>query len=342
MARWEVRVRDRTVNNEAPNWLVALGLAVAELDLDADVLSRMVCDRREDGSLRVVEPVSGTSYSVRRLVSQVRRATPTPSSWDDRVEDIFSLDASIEPGERPRPKAGAASFRMADGLDEEEQDLDSDAVVPVEDDFFDDWGEPSGESPPPLSMPSPATPRHVENDISSIFDEPTDMREAARVPMAVTITLLERGMEIAAARRPEEAADLALTVLRQVVSAEAGAVLLTQRGSLLFLTAQGPRSESLRGMSIPLTTGLAGYVATRGEPVMVHNVSADIRHDPNMDLSTGYRTRAMLAVPLKDSRDELHGCLQLLNPPGRFLPWHLEAAQSVAVALAEALRALLR
>ncbi len=341
MPRWEVRVRDRTVQSDAPNWLVALGLALAELDLDADPLSRMVCDNREDGSLRVVDPASGTTYTVRRVVTQVRRVSAAEAIWDDQVEDIFSLDNSQEPREPARPKAGAASFRMADGADEEEE-LDGDALSPMEDDYFDDWGELTGEGPPPLSMPSPGSTRQVDHDISSLFDEPTDMREAARVPMAVTITLLERGMEIAAARRPEDAADLALTVLRQVVSAEAGAVLLAQRGSLTFLSAQGPRSETLRGATISITTGLAGFVATRGEPVLVHNVSADIRHDPGLDAETGYRTRSMLAVPLKDSRDELHGCLQLLNPPTRFLPWHLEAAQSVAVALAEALRALPR
>lgn len=341
MPRWEVRVRDRAVQSEAPNWLVALGLALAELDLDAEPLSRMVCDNRDDGSLRVVDPVSGTTYTVRRLVTQLRRLSPVDSIWDDQVEDIFSLDAAHETREEARPKASAASFRMADGADEQDE-LDGDALSLVDDDYYDDWGDPSADSPPPLSMPSPATTRQVDHDISAIFDEPTDMRESAHVPMAVTITLLERGMEIAAARRPEEAADLALTVLRQVVSAESGAVLLSQRGNLTFLSAQGPRSETLRGASISMSTGLAGFVATRGEPVLVQNVAADIRHDPALDAETGYRTRSMLCVPLKDSRDELHGCLQLLNPPTRFLPWHLEATQSVAVALAEALRALLR
>ena len=102
MPRWEVRVRDRTVQSEAPNWLVALGLALAELDLDADPLSRMVCDNRDDGSLRVVDPASGTTYTVRRVVTQVRRVSAAEAIWDDQVEDIFSLDNSQEPREPAR------------------------------------------------------------------------------------------------------------------------------------------------------------------------------------------------------------------------------------------------
>lgn len=333
MPRWEVRSRDRAVQLEAPNWLVALGTSLDELGVDPEALVRMVCDVREDGSLRVREPLSGETLAIRRTVAPSARPS---ASWDAQIEDIFSIDGHTE--DVPQ---GAARFALADAPEPRSAPRASaDALVPAEDDFFEGWGEPGADTPPPLSMPFPQVDSAGEDDVDPFFDDDDAVSVSSRVPPSVQLALLERGLEIASARKPAEAADLALTVLRQMIPSEAGAVLLSGRSGLTFLAAQGPRAEALIGQTLPANTGLAGFVASRGESLLVNNTSADIRHDPAWDARTGYRTKAVLAVPLRDVRDQVHGCLELLNPPGRFLPWHLEAAQSVAVALAEALRAL--
>ncbi len=330
MPRWEVRSKDRAVQVEAQNWLVALGMALDELVLDPEAMTRMVCDNREDGSLRVREPLSGATLTLRKVQATVVR--PSTPSWNGQVEDIFALDESVGGQE------GAATFAMADSGRHSAHSPQADALVPADDDeFFDGWDQaPAG--PPPLSMPFPKMEQ--QDDVDPFFDDEQEISVSSRVPASVQIALLERGLEIASARRPQEAADLALTVLRQMIPSDAGAVILRTRGTLIFLAAQGPRADVLQGLVMPASQGLAGFVATRGESLMVNNTAADIRHDPDWDIKTGYRTKAALVVPLRDARDEVRGCLQLLNPPGRFLPWHLEAAQSVAVALAEALRAL--
>lgn len=334
MPRWEVRAKDRTVQVEADNWLIALGFAVVELGLDADAMTRMVCDAREDGSLRVREPLSGMILGLHRVRTVVARAR---EAWNDQVEDIFDLDAQLD--ESVAPTTGAARFALADAAEEASGPDPTDLPIDEDDDFFDGWGERTGDTPPPLAMPFP----RVDDDMDGVdpfFDDEQDVSRSSYLPPSVQITLLERGLEIAGARSPESAADLALTVLRQVIPSEAGSVLIHSRGMLLFLAAQGPRAERLHGATMPANIGIAGFVAGRGESLMVNNTSGDIRHDPHWDGMTGYRTKSVLAVPLRDARDEVRGCMELLNPPSRFLPWHLEAAQSVAVALAEALRAL--
>ena len=334
MARWEVRSKDRAVQLDAPNWLVALGSALDELSVDPEALLRMVCDVRDDGSVRVREPLSGATLVLRRVTAVAARPS---GGWNANVEDIFSIDTHTED-----VPAGAARFALADA-DEQQRaaTLGADALVPADDDFFDGWGAGSGDAPPPLAMPFPRVEQDEDvDDVDPFFDDDEAVSVSSRVPPSVQLALLERGLEIAAARKPAEAADLALTVLRQVVPSEAGAVLISGRAGLTFLAAQGPRAEALIGQTLPAASGLAGFVASRGESVLVNNTAADIRHDPDWDARTGYRTKAVLAVPLRDVREQVHGCLELLNPPGRFLPWHLEAAQSVAVALAEALRAL--
>lgn len=340
MARWEVRAKDRAAQIDAPNWLVALGLALEDLALDPEAMTRMVCDVREDGSLRVREPLSGDTIALRRVSAPQWRAAAA-QDWG-QVEEIFALEPQPEEPKRPAP--GAARFALADadpGDEESVSDHTTGTSFGLDDDLLDSWGEPTGEAPPPLSMPAPRVEAPPEEDFDPFFDEPEDLLDSdARVPSSVQLVLLERGLEIAAARRPAEAADLALTVLRQVVPAESGLVLLHNRAGLLFLAAQGPRATKLLGSTVPGTMGIAGFVATRGEPLLLHNPDADIRHDPGWDARTGLRTRAVLAVPLRDTHSQVRGCLHLSNPPSRFLPWHLEAAQSVAVALAEALRAL--
>lgn len=334
MGRWEVRSKDRSVQLEANNWLVALGLALEELGMNPEDMTRMVCDARDDGALRVREPLSGATLSLHRIQTAVSRAA-RHDAWSGDFEDIFALDGNLDESVGGAP-AGAARFALADADDSSSRA--GEGRDPMDDEFFDGWDHHAADAPPPLSMPFPVVDR--DDDVDPFFDDEREVSVSSRVPASVQLVLLERGLEIASARRPQEAADLALTVLRQMVPSEAGAVLIKSRGGLEFIAAQGPKADVLRGLSIPAGQGLAGFVAARGESLMVNNTAADIRHDPDWDAKTGYRTKAVLAVPLRDARDEVRGCIQLLNPPSRFLAWHLEAAQSVAVALAEALRAL--
>ena len=114
--------------------------------------------------------------------------------------------------------------------------------------------------------------------------------------------------------------------------------MVVRENGLFFLAAQGPRATETRGIVIPHGSGIAGHAIAQGNAVIVHNASADIRHYVELDTRLGYRTKAVLVVPLRDGQDIIHGCIELLNPPTRFQPWHLEAARTVAVALAQALR----
>jgi HD-GYP domain-containing protein (c-di-GMP phosphodiesterase class II) len=63
---------------------------------------------------------------------------------------------------------------------------------------------------------------------------------------------------------------------------------------------------------------LAGYVAGHGEPVNLEDAyavpaGAPYRHNTAFDEQTGWRTRAMLVVPMSDHTGALVGVLQLMN-----------------------------
>jgi len=84
-----------------------------------------------------------------------------------------------------------------------------------------------------------------------------------------------------------------------------------ERGELWSKVAQG--SAEIR---IPLSTGLAGAVASTGEPLRIADAHEDPRFNPAVDRATGYRTRSVLAVPMWNTRGEIVGVLQALNRRG--------------------------
>jgi len=58
---------------------------------------------------------------------------------------------------------------------------------------------------------------------------------------------------------------------------------------------------------------LAGYVAETGEAILIPDTYADPRFNPEIDRRTGYRTRNMLCMPMKNKDRKIIGVFQLLN-----------------------------
>jgi len=93
-----------------------------------------------------------------------------------------------------------------------------------------------------------------------------------------------------------------------------------ERGTLYFLDehsnelwAQLAPEEGLDEIRLPMGQGVAGWVAATGEEVILHDASIDPRFDPSLDLRTGFRTRSMLCVPIRNRTGKIVGVLQLLN-----------------------------
>jgi HD-GYP domain-containing protein (c-di-GMP phosphodiesterase class II) len=115
----------------------------------------------------------------------------------------------------------------------------------------------------------------------------------------------ERQVGALLARIVEEAA--------RVVEAERCTLFVAdrERGELWSKVALG--APEIR---VPLGSGIAGAVAAAGEPVRSADAYADPRFNPEVDRATGYRTRSILAVPMRNTRGEVVGVLQALNRRG--------------------------
>jgi Nif-specific regulatory protein len=74
--------------------------------------------------------------------------------------------------------------------------------------------------------------------------------------------------------------------------------------------------------------GVAGEVVRSGEIIQVDDVSHDPRFFAGIDASTGFRTRNVLAVPVRNLRGEIIGVFEVLNKrSGVFSPEDVEAAR---------------
>jgi sigma-B regulation protein RsbU (phosphoserine phosphatase) len=113
----------------------------------------------------------------------------------------------------------------------------------------------------------------------------------------------------------EHLADRVIDIATSLIEAERGSLFLVdaETGILRSLVAQGIGSEPLE---IPIGDGIVGSVAATGEAVILNTPYEDPRFDPSVDLATGFRTRSLLTVPVRDRDGVLTAVLQLLNHRG--------------------------
>ena len=63
----------------------------------------------------------------------------------------------------------------------------------------------------------------------------------------------------------------------------------------------------------PADKGLAGYVAKTGESVNIADAYTDPRFNKDVDIKSGYHTKSILCMPIKNNNQEIIGAFQVLN-----------------------------
>ena len=123
-------------------------------------------------------------------------------------------------------------------------------------------------------------------------------------------SILEVSKALAAERRLERLLGLVVDESAKVVEADRCTLFIADRekGELWSKVAHG--SAEIR---IPLGAGIAGAVVQTGRPIRIDDAYADPRFEPGVDRASGYRTRNLLTVPMKNTKGEVVGVLQALN-----------------------------
>ena len=82
---------------------------------------------------------------------------------------------------------------------------------------------------------------------------------------------------------------------------------------LFTMIGQGLGKVELR---FPNHLGIAGTVFTTGDTINIPHAYADLRFNPSVDKQTGYFTRSLLCVPVKNKKGSVIGVTQVLNKKG--------------------------
>jgi len=107
--------------------------------------------------------------------------------------------------------------------------------------------------------------------------------------------------------------ELIINAAREITETEASSILLTdaKTGELYFEAATGTKSEEVKRVVVP-PNSLAGWVAREGKVQVIDDVSHDPRFSPVADQQSGFRTRALIALPL-EVKGRTIGVLEVVN-----------------------------
>jgi sigma-B regulation protein RsbU (phosphoserine phosphatase) len=110
----------------------------------------------------------------------------------------------------------------------------------------------------------------------------------------------------------KELAEHVVGIATRLIGAERGSLFLVdhEAGTLESLVAQG---LSPGGLTLRSGEGIVGSVAAGGEALILDDPYTDPRFDRRVDRITGFRTRSLLTVPVRDREGALVAVLQLLN-----------------------------
>jgi Nif-specific regulatory protein len=100
-------------------------------------------------------------------------------------------------------------------------------------------------------------------------------------------------------------------------------------------------SQEKKTMCLDARLGVAGHVARTGDVVSVDDAYEHPLFYKAVDLETSYRTRTLLAIPLKNSRAEVIGVAEAVNKRrGRFTGEDAEAMQSLLASITSSLEGI--
>ena len=145
--------------------------------------------------------------------------------------------------------------------------------------------------------------------------EPGDvklLRELLEHERAKVRALEDIGVALGSTLDLNELLGLVVTRVSQVLDADRSTLYLLdeETNELWSKVAEGEEVIEIR---LRMGDGLAGWVAQNGRGVNIKDAYLDQRFDPIWDRKTGYRTRSIMCVPMKNHHGRTLGVIQVLN-----------------------------
>jgi len=99
--------------------------------------------------------------------------------------------------------------------------------------------------------------------------------------------------------------------LAHLLNAERSSLFLVEGDELVLKVAEN--LDEMGEIRIPVGSGIAGAVAQSGKAIRIDDAYSDPRFNRDVDKQTGFRTRSILSLPVKNQEGEVFAVAQLLN-----------------------------
>jgi len=103
-----------------------------------------------------------------------------------------------------------------------------------------------------------------------------------------------------------------MDMIREVMNVEAGSLLFLEDNELEIAVAFNIKIKSMKKFRLKLGQGIAGYVAARGEAIIVNDTEKSSHFFPIIDEASGFTTQSALCVPMI-SQGRVIGVIEVLN-----------------------------
>ncbi len=168
-----------------------------------------------------------------------------------------------------------------------------------------------------MTTAAPELMRFLQHENSRLQEENKTLREenqALRFYMKALEDLYWATQRISSEENLLNLLDQILYNAMAVLHAEDGSLLILdeETNELVFVLVHGIIRPELRGYRLKKDAGVAGWVASHGEPLIVNNPRQDQRFSNEVDETFGFVTQSILCVPMM-TRDRLIGVIELLN-----------------------------
>lgn len=149
-----------------------------------------------------------------------------------------------------------------------------------------------------------------ENEIQELRRE----NEALRARVAALTVVQRMARRVSSELELAPLLDTILASAIEVMNATTGSLLLYDPATdeLVFEVVASAEKDKLLHKRMPQNRGIAGWVFTHGEPLIVANVDHDNRFYKRIDETSGFQTTSLICVPMITKGQKL-GVLEVLN-----------------------------
>lgn len=152
----------------------------------------------------------------------------------------------------------------------------------------------------------------VGQGAESTRDELAELRAALAREERISAALREVGNALGTTLDLDDLLELILGRLTDLLEADRCTLYLLDQAKA-ELVSRIVIGEQVRSIRVRVGHGIAGTVAKTGKAIRLKDAYTDPRFEPEWDLFTGYRTKSMLAAPLKNHMGRTIGVIQVLN-----------------------------